>query len=127
MRAPEKTFVRARALRRGMNSPEIVLWQALRRGQAGGRRFRPQHPIGPYILDFYCPSAHLAIEVDGLAHDAEPQLCHDERRQAWLERHGITVLRILAKDVLRDENLAAVLRGIVAAAAPPRLAPLTTS
>jgi very-short-patch-repair endonuclease len=69
MRALEKTFDRARALRRKMSLPEVVLWQALRRGQVAGLRFRRQHPIGPYILDFYCLSARLAIEVDGFAHD----------------------------------------------------------
>ena len=119
MRAPAKTFDRARALRRNMSLPEIVLWQALRRGQAGGLRFCRQHPLGPYILDFYCPSARLAIEVDGSAHDTAGQLLHDERREAWLGQRGIAVLRIPAKDVLRDERLAEVLRGIEAAVVAP--------
>ena len=66
MRAPDKTIGRARELRRTMSLPEIVLWQALRKGRLAGLRFRRQHPIGPYIFDFYCPSALLAIEVDGL-------------------------------------------------------------
>ena len=65
MRTPEKTFSRARALRRQMSLSEIVLWQALRKGRLAGLRFRRQHPIGPYILDFYCASARLAIEGDG--------------------------------------------------------------
>ena len=118
IRAPIKTFGRARILRRTMSLPEVVLWQALRGGQVGGLRFRRQHPVGPYILDFYCPAAHLAIEVDGSTHDAANQLRHDERREAWLKQRGITVLRIPAKDVLRDESLEGVLRGIEGAAAP---------
>jgi len=118
MRASTKTFARARTLRRNMSLPEIVLWQALRRGQLGALRFRRQHPVGPYILDFYCPSAHLAIEVDGLAHDTAPQAHHDERRRTWLAQRGITVLRIGANDVLKDDNLDGVLRGIEVAAAP---------
>ena len=119
MRAPEKTFGHARSLRRNMSLPEVVLWQALRRGQLGRLRFRRQHPIGPYILDFYCAAAHLAIEVDGWAHDTEAQAHRDERRQAWLQQRGITVLRIRAADVLRDESLDGVLRGIEAAVAAP--------
>jgi len=101
-----------------MSLPEIVLWQALRRGQLGALRFRRQHPVGPYILDFYCPSAHLAIEVDGLAHDTAPQAHHDERRRTWLAQRGITVLRIGDNDLLKDDNLDGVLRGIEVAAAP---------
>src|SRR3954469_10158826 len=69
MRAPLLTFKRARALRRAMTLPEVLLWQALRGGQVGGLRFRRQHPIGHYVLDFYCPALRLAVEVDGAAHD----------------------------------------------------------
>ncbi|HXC26532.1 MAG TPA: DUF559 domain-containing protein [Stellaceae bacterium] len=53
-------------LRRNMSLPEVVLWQALRHGRLAGLRFRRQHPVGPYILDFFCASVRLAIEVDGL-------------------------------------------------------------
>ena len=89
MRAPDKTFRRARELRRAMSLPEIVLWQALRKGRLAGLRFRRQHPIGPYILDFYCPSARLAVEVDGFAHDSAARVRHDDNRQAWLAQRGI--------------------------------------
>src|SRR6266581_3873769 len=91
LRAPDKTFSRARELRREMSLPEVVLWQALRQRRLAGLRLRRQHPIGPYILDFYCPSARLAVEVDGLAHDTAAAVRHDERRQAWLARQGVTV------------------------------------
>ena len=119
MRAPEITFGRARKLRRRMSLPEVVLWRALRRGQLDGLRFRRQHPVGPYILDFYRPAAHLAIEVDGFAHDTAEQAVHDEKREAWLGKAGISVLRVTAKDELRDETLGEILRGIEAAAAAP--------
>ena len=109
MRAPTRTFCRARQLRRAMSLPEVVLWQALRKGRLAGLRFRRQHPIGPYILDFYCPAARLTVEVDGFAHDTDAQLRHDERRQAWLTEHGVTVLRVRAGDVLKDEGLETVL------------------
>jgi very-short-patch-repair endonuclease len=117
LRAPNKTFSRARALRRAMSLPEVVLWQALRKGRLAGLRFRRQHPIGPYILDFYCPSARLAVEVDGFAHDTDVVVRHDERRQAWLAQRGVRVLRIRASDVLRDEMLEGVLLSIEQAAA----------
>jgi very-short-patch-repair endonuclease len=116
MRAPNKTFSRARELRREMSLPEVVLWQALRKGRLAGLRFRRQHPIGPYILDFYCPSARLAVEVDGFAHDTAPRVRHDESRQAWLTQRRVTVLRIPASDVLRDERLETVLLYIEQAA-----------
>jgi len=101
-----------------MTLPEIVLWQALRRSLLG-LRFRRQHPIGPYVLDFYCPSARLAIEIDGLAHDSTAQAQHDERRQTWLVQQGVRVVRFRATDVLRDEALEGVLQAIGQAVAPP--------
>ena len=119
MRAPEKTFSRARALRRQMSLPEVVLWQALRKGRLAGLRFRRQHPIGPYILDFYCASARLAIEVDGSAHDTAVAARHDEIRQAWLAGRAVTVLRFSAGDVLQDEKLQAVLKAIERALPQP--------
>ncbi|HEU5016777.1 MAG TPA: endonuclease domain-containing protein [Pseudolabrys sp.] len=100
-----------------MPLPEVILWQALRKGRLSGLRFRRQHPIGPYILDFYCPSARLAIEVDGSVHDTVAQAQHDDRPAAWLGKRGATVLRITAKDVLKDERLEGVLLTIEQAAA----------
>ena len=118
MRAPNKTFDRARALRRAMSLPEIVLWQALRRGRLAGLRFRRQHPMGPYTLDFYCPSARLAVEVDGFAHDTAAQVRHDQRRETWLAQKGVRVLRFRATDVLQNERLEGVLAEIEQAAVP---------
>ena len=131
MRAPPETFKRAKQLRRTMTLPEVVLWQALRGGRLSELRFRRQHPVGPYILDFFCPSARLAIEVDGLAHDTVGQLRRDQVRQAWLAERDITVLRVAATDVLRDERLEGVLLAIqeaaVAAADRPDARPLPGS
>ena len=119
MRAPGVIFGRARELRRAMSLPEVMLWQLLRKRQPGGLRFRRQHPIGPYILDFYCPSVRLALEVDGLAHDGADRLRRDRQRDAWLARRGIKVLRILAADVLRVDGLEAVIAVVMTAAATP--------
>jgi very-short-patch-repair endonuclease len=109
LRAPNRTIEQARVLRRQMSLPEVVLWQALRQKRLVGLRIRRQHPVGPYILDFYCPAARLAIEVDGFAHDTAIRARRDERRRAWLSQRGITVLRVRAGDVLRDESLEGVL------------------
>jgi very-short-patch-repair endonuclease len=119
MRATERTFRRARQLRGEMSLPEVVLWQALRKGRLAGLRFRRQHPIGPYVLDFYCPSARLAVEVDGIVHDAAARVRHDEQRETWLGERGVTVLRIRAKDVLRDARRQEVLLGVERAAGTP--------
>jgi very-short-patch-repair endonuclease len=76
----------------------------------GGARFRRQHPIGPYILDFYCDDARLAVEIDGDGHLHPDQSAHDGRRTEWLNVRGITVYRIAARDVL--SNLEGVLESI---------------
>ena len=92
---------RARSLRAQMSLPEILLWRDLRL-RPGGFKFRRQHPIGGYVADFACLSARLLIEVDGEVHGDEAQCRIDALRQADLERTGFTVLRIAARNVLRD-------------------------
>ncbi len=92
---------RARRLRAQMDLPERLLWKRLNRGQVRGLYFRRQHPAGDYILDFYCDAVRLAVEVDGASHDAAGRPEHDLRRDAWLEKSGISVLRVAARDVLK--------------------------
>jgi very-short-patch-repair endonuclease len=94
MRAPKRTIGNARGLRRKLSAPEARLWSRLRQRQPGKPAFRRQHPIGPYILDFYCAKARLAIELDGASHDMGDRPRRDIRRDRWLEKRGITVLRI---------------------------------
>ena len=118
MRAPALTFKRAHVLRRRMTLPEVILWQELRRSRFKNLRFRRQHPIGPYILDFFCSSARLAVGTDGSSHENESRYRHDERRTGWLKRKNITVLRVAAADVLRDDSLEDVLNCIEQASAP---------
>jgi very-short-patch-repair endonuclease len=110
-----KSIERARVLRKKLTPPEARLWVALRRNQLNGLRFRRQHPIGPFIVDFFCPSARLAVEVDGVTHSLGDSETYDARRGSYLERVGLTVLRIPAEFV-RD-NLDAVLREIERTAA----------
>nr|WP_066529059.1 endonuclease domain-containing protein [Sphingobium sp. EP60837] len=100
-----KTVEFARNLRRVMSPPEVALWQWLR-SRPQGMKFRRQHPVGPYVPDFYCVSARLAVEVDGSSHDHASQIAQDERRDAWLKAQGIRMLRIKAADVLQNlENV----------------------
>ena len=98
------SFSRAKAFRKALTPPEFRLWQALRQDHVGKTKFRRQHPIGPYILDFYCAAAKLAIEIDGSVHDQPKQLAHDRRRTAWLNSRGIRVIRLRASDVMRDHT-----------------------
>lgn len=84
---------RRRALRNPATPAESTLWLLLKGKQLDGRKFRRQHSIGPYILDFYCPSEKLAIELDGEQHFMEEGIRRDERRTNYLRDVGITVLR----------------------------------
>jgi len=71
-------------------------------GTPAALHFRKQHPIGPYILDFYCHAARLAVEIDGEGHWAADRLAHDLRRDRWLMERGVRTLRLSAKLVLDD-------------------------
>jgi len=92
------TVRKARALRRAMTPPEARLWTILRT-RPGDLKFRHQHPAGPYVLDFYCASAKLGIEIDGIAHEMGDNPARDERRDAWLRDHGYRILRIPASEL----------------------------
>jgi very-short-patch-repair endonuclease len=102
---------KARQLRQTPTEAEKILWKALRRNQLGGVSFRRQHPIGRYVLDFYCPSAGLAIEVDGGQHAAGQQKEIDLRRDQWLAANGVRMLRFWNNEVL--SNLQGVLQTII--------------
>ncbi|RZJ00606.1 MAG: endonuclease domain-containing protein [Brevundimonas sp.] len=93
------TVERARELRRRMTPPETRLWLCLRGKRLRGFKFRRQHPIGVYIVDFYCPGAKLAVEVDGRGHDHPERVAHDRRRTLWLREQGVRVIRLAAEDV----------------------------
>ena len=110
---------RARRLRRRMSPPEVALWQHLRT-RPGGFKFRRQHPLGPYTLDFYCREAAVAIEVDGHAHDMGGNPARDMRRDAWVADQGIVTLRFLADDVRHAlEAVTVQIEVVCASRAPP--------
>ena len=103
----------ARSMRRQPTQAEGVLWAALQKKQVAGLKFRRQHPVGRFVLDFYCASHKLVVEVDGAVHDAQQE--SDAERTRSLETHGYRVIRFQNDEVLRD--LPSVLRRIAAAAA----------
>jgi very-short-patch-repair endonuclease len=98
-----------------MSLPEIFLWQHLR-GKPNGLKFRRQHSIDPYIVDFYCREARLVVEIDGAAHD-EARSEWDRTRDARLQAKGLQVVRIPADAVLADA--AAIAEWILVRAGSP--------
>jgi len=102
MDAPRPTKDRAKRLRAQMSLPEVLLWRALKGRKLSGLHFRKQHPLGPYVLDFYCDAAKLAIEVDGGSHGFGDRPGRDERRDAWVAQQGVRTLRLSAELVLRE-------------------------
>ena len=111
LRKNQHAYAAARKLRRQLTLPEVLLWRELR-GSPMGVKFRRLHPVGPYVIDFYCAQAKTGFEVDGVAHDMGDRPVRDELRAEWLAEQGIGIMRIPAKDVLADPQ--AVAAAIVA-------------
>ena len=107
-RSAVQTFHHARELRRNQTDAERRLWQALRMHQVVGIRFRRQHAIGHYIVDFCCLKPKLIIEVDGGHHQQQKE--YDDERTAFLASKGFRVLRFWNHEVMND--LDAVVREI---------------
>jgi very-short-patch-repair endonuclease len=113
-----RTIERARRERRSGNLPEVMLWRVLR-SRPGGFKFRRQHPIDCFILDFACLSARLAIEIDGEMHHRGERPERDQARDARLARLGFLTLRLPACDVLADvDGVAAKIVAACLARAP---------
>ena len=96
---------RARELRQQMGVTESIVWGLLR-GRVTGYKFRRQHPVGRYFLDFYCREASLAVELEGEQH--RDQTAYDAERDAWLESRGILVIRVPTLDFFEGEGVKAV-------------------
>ena len=97
-------------LRNNMTFSEARLWSCLKNKQLSGRKFRRQHSIGNYIVDFFCFSEKLIIEVDGTSHDNYISEMNDIERDDYLKNHGFRILRFAAKDI--EFNLEGVLQEI---------------
>ena len=102
---------RARELRREMTPAEKLLWSRLRNKQLNGLKFRRQHPLGPFIADFYCAARRLVVEVDGDIHDSQTE--RDAARTEQFEQYGYRVIRFRNEQVLND--IESVLAAIEAA------------
>ncbi|TGE06299.1 endonuclease domain-containing protein [Hymenobacter fodinae] len=102
-----------RTLRSNLTPAEALLWKALQRSQLSGRKFRRQHGIGPYIVDFYCPAEKLVVELDGARHFTTSGEAQDMERDAYLASLGLKVLRFENKLVV--QHIESVLAAIEAA------------
>ena len=94
----------ARKLRRNATDAEAKLWRALRDRRLRQFKFRRQHSIPPYVLDFYCHQLRLAVELDGGGHLEKQQRVHDERRDHFLREQGIDVVRLTNFEMLVHEQ-----------------------
>jgi very-short-patch-repair endonuclease len=100
----------AKRLRANTTPQERTLWRALKELPVEGTHFRRQAPIGPYVVDFLCPAAHLIIELDGGHHNDDETAERDRERQRWLEREGYRVVRFWNSEIAAD--LTAVLERV---------------
>lgn len=113
---PEKIFNRKplkqyrKDLRNNLTPAEAVLWTYLQKKQLDGRKFRRQHSIGNYIVDFYCPVEKLAVELDGSGHFTPEGERYDMERDTYISKLGIKMLRYENRDVFN--NVEAVLEDI---------------
>jgi very-short-patch-repair endonuclease len=85
-----------------MSMPEVIVWQHLRGQQMNGLKFRRQHSIGPYIVDFYCHDLRLVIELDGWSHDETIE--HDQIREKYLQEQGLCTYHIDINRVLHQQD-----------------------
>ncbi|MBA4379930.1 MAG: hypothetical protein C0393_04475 [Anaerolinea sp.] len=106
---------RAKELRQEMTPAEKILWEHLRGRQLGGFKFRRQHPLGPFITDFYCAEKRLVAEIDGDIHDLQRE--QDEQRTRQFEEFGYRVIRFRNEEV--ETNIGLVLKKILEACRLP--------
>ncbi|WP_084201426.1 endonuclease domain-containing protein [Geobacter pickeringii] len=121
MAVPSDILDNARTLRTRQTDAENLIWQLLRNRRFCGFKFRRQHPVGRFILDFYCHEALLAIELDGSSHTDRAQRAYDDERTKALEGAGVRVVRFWNDDVLK--NTESVLETIHTACYSPHPSP----
>ena len=90
------------SLLRAATPAEYLLWQVIRNRQRCQAKFRRQHKLGPYLLDFYCPEAKLAVECDGLPHFTPQGIEKDRVQTQWLNRQGVEVIRFNSNEIEND-------------------------
>jgi very-short-patch-repair endonuclease len=94
-----------RELRKAPTRAEDVLWESLRRCQLQGRKFRRQHSIGSYVVDFYCPAERLVVEVDGSVHQTPGAQARDQDRDNVMAGLAIAVIRVSNDEVFNQIDL----------------------
>ncbi|MBR0853527.1 endonuclease domain-containing protein [Bradyrhizobium liaoningense] len=94
--------VAAKKLRANTTPHERMLWRALKELPVEGSHFRRQAPIGPYVVDLFCPAKHLIIELDGGHHNEDVTAARDLERQRWLENEGYRVIRFWNSEIMAD-------------------------
>lgn len=116
----EEARAARRRLRRESTDAERRLWALLRNRRLDGWKFRRQHPLGPYVVDFACLEAGLVVELDGPIHQAQAE--YDAARDAYLAARGFTVLRLPNAQVLErlPEAIAAIRAALGPHPRPPR-------
>ena len=102
--AKSSTHQNARELRHRQTEAEAKLWSLLRHRQLKGKKFRRQHAIAGYVVDFYCHECKVAVEVDGSVHLNKESREYDKSRTAFLNEIGINVLRFWNEEVLRNST-----------------------
>jgi very-short-patch-repair endonuclease len=102
-----------RTLRAQRPVAERILWSKLNAKQIHGFKIRRQHGIGPYVVDFYCVEAKLAIELDGMSHDSEAAESRDDVREAYIASQGVLTIRFLNKEVMESAESVAEKIGVV--------------
>jgi very-short-patch-repair endonuclease len=103
VKTPDYVVQWARDLRNDMTDAERILWSRVKNKQVSGYKFRSQHPIGRYILDFYCHEKLLAVEIDGDIHEIKKD--YDNYRDEFLKSMGIRTLRFDNREVIQDVEL----------------------
>jgi very-short-patch-repair endonuclease len=98
--ATPQTMKKAKQLRKNMTKAESVLWERLKTKQILGAKFRRQHPINIYIVDFYCHSAKLVVELDGGIHKSQKE--YDLERTKDIEMYGLKVVRFINSEIEND-------------------------
>jgi len=93
---------RRRELRRNMTKAEVMLWLELKEKKLCGHKFRRQHSIGIYLVDFYCPKLKLVIEIDDLTHSSKDEIEYDSERQIMIENLGISFLRFKNDEIYQN-------------------------
>lgn len=103
--APAHHFLLAKQLRHRMTQAEILMWDQLKNKQFKGYKFRRQHPIHYFIVDFYCHALKLVVEIDGKYHESEEQKKEDLNRTELLQFQGLKIIRFSNEEVMSDMDL----------------------